>query len=539
MIPPESGHEHFSGVKATAGSLPGSLTRARPLFRRLLLCTVSVWIFSLSFPGGPCPWMAWMYLVPAALGIRSATAGQGLALGLYLGFFFWLQSVWWVSTGLNLWVDLPLVYAWLFTALYCLYAAIPYGVFGWVWGRVNAWGRCLGPVGAAALLTVLVVWFPNLFPGNPSHSLYTLPLFLQILDLGGMPLLLFVLNLVNLWIAEAVHCLVHSRSPLKPVLLCGVVLALVAGYGKYRICRVDAELATAGPGKTLTIASVQPNIPLTGMGTDTAVARAVALSTQALASFPGAELVVWPELPVWFGCHAGTKAGNMLAAAARSTPFLVMRGEDGEGSGYYNTAMLVRGAEETPSVYRKMMLVPFGEFLPLEEKLPWLRQVFPGTLAYRPGNTAVLFDLKPGIQAIPSICYEVVFSAHIRAFVEKGGNFILNMTDDAWFGPGHASSVHLALGLFRAVEFRLPLVRVTNSGNGCFVRATGEIVPGSRTLEFVSAITAYPLKIPETASLYLQVGDLFLYGLTCYAFLALVCAPKRHSNPWGGGPWIP
>ena len=130
--------------------------------------------------------------------------------------------------------------------------------------------------------------------------------------------------------------------------------------------------------------------------------------------------------------------------------------------------------------FGKQRLVPFGEYLPLEDYFLVLRALFPGTLKYLPGHEDILFKVAPGILAVPSICYEAMFQDHIRKFIPKGGNVIFNMTDDAWFGKSPASAVLLAAGLYRAVEFRVPMVRTTNSGNGCFIRATGEIVPKDR-----------------------------------------------------------
>jgi apolipoprotein N-acyltransferase len=194
----------------------------------------------------------------------------------------------------------------------------------------------------------------------------------------------------------------------------------------------------------------------------------------------------------------------------------IQRVEDGDGvARYANSAVLIRpdGAHSPP--YVKRILVPFSEYLPLEEALPFLRRLFPGAARYEAGKEMVLMDL-PGkdVRVIPTICYESVFTRHIRKGVEAGGNLVVNMVDDAWFGPTAASAVHLALGVLRAVEYRVPLVRVTNSGDGVFVGASGRIVPGTRTPSFQTAITVRTLFTPDSRSPYARWGDAVLWGLT-------------------------
>ena len=85
---------------------------------------------------------------------------------------------------------------------------------------------------------------------------------------------------------------------------------------------------------------------------------------------------------------------------------------------------------------------------------------------------------------IPSLCYEVIFSDFIRGMVGAGGNIIVNMSDDAWFGQSSAANIHLSLALFRSAEYRVPLVRVTNSGFGAFVQAFSLHVPSQRSIYF-------------------------------------------------------
>ena len=483
---------------------------------RLGLTGFCAGIFALSFPPGPWPDLVWFYLVPVQIALDTAGPKQGAAWGLWSGFLICSGTYFWGAFGLHLWVNLPVYKAVLYTGLFCLYAAIPYGLYGFATGWFNARATPLGSVSKAALLTVLVTGFPNPFPINPGHSLYTRPLFIQVLDLGGVPLLLFILNLASLLTTELILNASRKKSVIAPFVLLCLVLGSVTGYGWLRLAQIRSEIKALAPEKNITIASVQPNIPLVGTKVQTALEKASALSLELVDKVPEAALVVWPEIPVWFTWTPDDPKCLKIISLARSLkrPFLFCTGQfQDKGNGYYNTAMMVSGQDTKSQVYRKQRLVPFGEYLPLENSFPVLRFLFPGTLEYLPGHEDTLFEIAPGILAVPGICYEVIFPDHIRKFIRKGGNVILNMADDAWFGKSPASSVLLAAGLYRAVEFRVPMVRTTNSGNGCFIRATGEIVPGSRTPDFQEAATAFALAVPGTGSLYLRWGDTFFYGI--------------------------
>ena len=514
-----------------------SAPRPRPGMRcliRLGLTALSAGIFALSAPSGPWPDLVWLYLVPVQIAINTTGARQGGAYGLFFGFLISAGTYFWGAFGLHLWVNLPVFKAVLYTGLFCLYAGIPYGLYGLVTGWFTARATPLGSISKAALLTVLVAGFPNPFPFNPSHSLYTRPLFIQVLDLGGVPLLLFILNLASLLTTELLLYARRKKSIIAPLITLCLLFGTVTGYGWLRLTQIRSEIKVLPGEKTITIASVQPNIPLYGTNVQTALEKAAALSQELIDKVPEADLVVWPEIPVWFTWDEENEKCRKIISLARSVkrPFLICTGEfQNNGHGYYNMAVMIGRQDTKNQVYRKQRLVPFGEYLPLEESFPGLRALFPGTLEYRAGHEDILFEIAPGVLGIPSICYEVMFPDHIRKFIRKGGNVILNMTDDAWFGKSPASAVLLAAGLYRAVEFRVPMVRTTNSGNGCFIRATGEIVPGSRTPEFQGTATAFPLVVPETGSLYLKWGDTFFWGLALWLVLSSGIKLWRISRP--------
>jgi apolipoprotein N-acyltransferase len=193
-----------------------------------------------------------------------------------------------------------------------------------------------------------------------------------------------------------------------------------------------------------------------------------------------------------------------------------------EGKGYFNVAEFITAAGEG-TVYRKQKLLPFGEYLPFEQNFPWLRDIFPSALHYLPGEANVPFMLSDSITLLPLICYEVVFPEMVRDGIRLGGNVVINPVDDAWFGMSNAPEIHMALALFRAVEFRMPIVRASNSGRSVLIDITGEIVHGSQTELFQRAISAGQVTIADIRTPYQVFDDVFLWltGVLSAVFLVL------------------
>ncbi len=496
------------------------------MFFNLLLTLVSTGLFVLCFPQGPLPLLVFVCLVPLAVALSGATARAGLFLGFLYGFVAWMAAAWWLAKGFYYYVALPWPAAWFWTVAGCMAAALPYAIFGLLCGFFGWMKNPSGRLKAAAALTVLTSWYPVLFPGNHVQALYAVPLLIQIVDLGGLPLLSLAVNLVNFFLAGAVLDRSGHRRPVRSVLTALTVLFVIIVYGAYRLDELHEKMSTAGEDRLVKVVSIQPNLPPSRQGVIRAfggkenrndLAVVLTLSGEAVERFPDAQAVIWPELPVVIPCDPTDKTSRKLRELSRKSgiPFIFnCNGDDPVTGDYFNTAQLILETGDYGSGYRKRMLLPFGEYLPGERHFPWMRRFFPDTYYYVPGADKTPLPIGGQWQVIPVLCYEVLFPGLVRDVVREGGRVIVNLVDDVWFGESDASAIHMALAVFRATEFRVPLVRVTNSGNGVFVQPTGEIVKGSRTPVFQARITSYPLFVPRTLSPYAAMGDVFLILLT-------------------------
>ena len=151
---------------------------------------------------------------------------------------------------------------------------------------------------------------------------------------------------------------------------------------------------------------------------------------------------------------------------------------DYESEHAYNAAVLVSAADQQMQVYRKLHLVPFGEYIPLRKSFPLFAAVagkwVPGD--FDRGHDYTVFQLaNENVRIAPLICFEDTIGELTRQFVRRGANLLVNVTNDGWFLHSAGSRQHLANAIFRCVETRRPMVRAANTGVTCFVNEFGRV----------------------------------------------------------------
>lgn len=490
---------------------------------RLVLTGLSVLLVWLAYPGKEgegFSFLAWVCLVPWGFALTGASPRTGLLCGFLYGFFAFFGITPGVVTGL-INIEITSIHgSWILFGILCAIQALPYALFGTLQGIFGWLGKPWGVPRSAACLTLLLILVPQIFPGSHAHALYNSPLMIQILDLGGVPLLLFIVNLANIYFLGVVAGLVRRQKPFVPAVAFILLLAVIAVYGKFRLNEYHHEISEAEP--SIHVVSIQPNIPLFDFMGDESIRLQpiMQLSQQAMKKFPDGGLFVLPEIPYNPDCDDELYRDHLPALAKKSGKEFLVQCDKTLGKvwpQYFNSVKIISPVSDSDQRYDKMILFPFGEYVPGSAKFPFLNQMVPDFgRSYSPGREFTVFDLGKNIKAAPSLCYETVFSNHIREFIQRGANMIINMTDDAWWGESDLPMVHFALASFRAVEYRVPMARVTNAGVGAFVEATGEIVPGSLTPLFEETLSSFPLFVPETRSPYFYLGDVFLWGLLAF-----------------------
>jgi apolipoprotein N-acyltransferase len=443
--------------------------------------------------------VAWGALVPLLFALegrvrRAATAGSLFRLGWLFGFVFFLIGTHWIALLSEVAITVPwLKYpAW---ALAAAYLAMYSGLAAMLAGLL---ARPAGPRGAGAAgpspRVPLAVAFPFVFllveelrasgemgfpwfqPGYTQHAYVPI---LQLASLGSVSLVTLWLLLVNvlLWRAMAGG----SRR------LAGagaVLLVLVPWLWGLRVLQATASPA-GPPDPSRVVALVQGNvageIKWSGKHQPEILETFLRLSGEAAARRPRPVLAIWPETAT--GSYLRRQLDQALAVggfAARSglpvfTGFADYAWDAQGRQRSYNAGGLFAVDGTIGPVSAKRHLVPFGERMPFQWLFPWLGRIELGQAEWTAGQGTVLFPSAAGPFTC-MVCFEAIFPDLSREDVRLGARWIVNITNDEWFGNGAALYQHAAMSVFRAAENRVPLARCANTGLTLVADANGRVV---------------------------------------------------------------
>ena len=310
-----------------------------------------------------------------------------------------------------------------------------------------------------------------------------------------------------------------SRRWLGPVVVAGVV-AGVAFWGQQRIARGD--LTTAG--SALRVGIVQGNVDQ-GIKWDPAradeiFARYLRLTEQV--ADRGARLVLWPESSTPFYFEHGAESQILRELARRRDVQLLIGSDQWEQATpprIYNAAFLINADGTTGGVYRKVHLVPFGEYVPLKRAAVFRQAAGRGGLGLLARHRGQHPAGRRRRALSTAICYEVVYPALIREGVQNGSALLTTITNDAWFGRSSAPSQHFAMAAMRAVEQGRYLVRAANTGISGVVDPYGRVVLQSGL--FVEGAWTADVRLIEAKTIYGQTGDWVVWGSLLLTALAL------------------
>ncbi len=496
---------------------------------RFGLAIIAAILLVLSYPRFNIEFLAWVALVPLFFALENRNVRQRFIIGYLFGLVFFSGILYWLA-----YVTVPgaiiLVLLLSFApAIFCILY------------------RPSSIVHRSSVLVIPSAWVlteylrAHLFTGFPwallGYSQYlNLPI-IQISDITGSYGISFIIVLVNF----CIYAIIKKFPNKKVFALLGISILIATGfYGFYRL----NQKYMIPPIK---VAVVQGNIPQS-MKWDRTYGKFI-LDKYEFITLKAAEgkpdIIIWPETSVPGLLGRDEHIFNRVTNLARSIDTDLLIGTIREiDSKFYNSATLVSKKGKILESYDKMHLVPFGEYVPLEKYMPWFRNTIDKPIGdFESGTEFKLLKIKTEKASVIGgsiikdsrfyrfgtlICFEDIFPNLARRFVKEGALFLVNITNDAWFGNSGAPYQHVQSSVFRAVENRVPVIRSANTGVSCFIDQKGRIIDTVRINGeeiFVDGYTEkdiYPLRKP---TIYTRFGDIF-----CYICLAIfvISFVKRH-----------
>jgi apolipoprotein N-acyltransferase len=371
--------------------------------------------------------------------------------------------------------------------------------------------------------------------GTALHAQLVLIQVAEFTGVAGLSFLIVFTNVILLTSARRFILETHVR-PMRPHYDLTLTMAAIVGAMGFGVHSLRVHHET----NALNVALVQPNIPREEKFSEEFASKIfdqfTRLSRPALEASVRPDLLVWPESampgPV-LGDERSYRFVMDFSAAAKTD--LMLGTIDQDETQAYNAAMLVSQAGAHVQIYRKVHLVPFGEYVPGRHTIPLLARVVgdqvPDDFAF--GKEYTVFKLTNGkAKVAPLICFEDTIGELAREFVLAGANLLVNVTNDGWFLRSAGSQQHVANAVFRCIETRLPMVRAANTGVTCFINEFGNI---TQTLldengrQFTEGVLTGQVAVPiqQEPTFYVRHGELLAQACVGVTVLVLVFLAVR------------
>lgn len=478
-------------------------------------------LLAAPFNNGNLWFFSWVAFIPLFLSLNNKSLKQTARLFFITGITFWVFVIYWL-------VNVTLLGA----TILSLYLSLYFVVFG------LAIHHSIKASNPGVLFFIPSAWVvleyarSHLLTGFPwallGYSQYLNLPGVQIADIFGVWGVSFLIIFSNAVIVEIIW--LKKKGLLLRLKLTVAIITVVFSsalcYGFYRL----SFLNSAEPSEKINISVIQPNISQRLKWDPAArgfiMQRYFQLTNEAAMEEP--ELIIWPEAALPVVLEDEPEYYLSLKDYVRVIRKNLLFGAvTRRGGSYYNSAILLSEEGGPLNQYDKLHLVPFGEFVPFRGMLKILDTIAPiGDISR--GSRYTVFTVPEDFGVL--ICFEDVFPELARNFVRAGAKFLVNITNDAWFGKTPEAYQHLSASVFRAVENRVNIVRSANTGVSAFISPSGKVFGLVKTNNgdalFISGYKSGVIQIsglPET--LYNRYGDFF--PVFCLLYLLLSVSLKK------------
>ncbi|MGL4487823.1 MAG: apolipoprotein N-acyltransferase [Rhizobiaceae bacterium] len=449
-------------------------------------------------------------------------------VGWFFGFGYFLGGLWWLGNALVnagsefLWavplaiLGLPAGLAFFFSLAGVIVRMVP--------------GHGIGAAASLALAIGLTEWFRGfVFTGFPWNSIgmtiMPSPVLMQSASVFGM----VGMNALAVFVYALPGCFVLSRYRWFGPFLAALLFGAHAAFGFVTLGNAPVVLP---PADAKTVRIVQPSIAQTDKWDEEERNRIFSTYLKMTAQLPEEgkpvpSLVIWPETAVPFIFTDRPDALGAIGEALSDGQVLLAGAvrqegvrENGDELRFYNSVVAINSNGEIIDASDKVHLVPFGEYLPMEDPLRSLgvSQVVAMPGGFTAGSRLKLFSLPDLPAILPLICYEIIFPGALELAKERP-DLVVNVTNDAWYGHTPGPYQHFRLAQIRATESGIPVIRSANNGVSGFIDARGRV---SKALDLdVVGNLDMPMDKNSSKTYYSTDGTRTIFATYCL-LLALI-----------------
>lgn len=499
-----------------------------------LPAAISGLLLILCFPTFDFFPLAWVALVPLLLSLWNKKPKEAFTAGMVMGVFYFFGTTYWIYHSINHYGGASLTLSLCVVLLLSLYLSLYTGIFAVIFSIKITSTRL------PALLLAPVFWVTLEFirsyalTGFPwssiGYSQYKFLYGIQFADVTGIYGVSFIVLAINGAIADIF--IARKRRDEMPLLsisntLIGYsaflfIILVIFSYGFWRIHQQR-------PGALVRASIIQGNIEQDkkwdSSYQDEVIAIYKELTGKAVSSHPS--LIIWPETATPFYFEYDTKRSDDLLEFERQLDAYLLFGSvlmkrppfNSKQAVLTNSAVLLDREGKISYVYDKIHLVPFGEYVPMRSILFFVDKLVAGIGDYEPGDRLIKANASFGSFGT-FVCYEIIFPGLVRKLYTRDGDFIVTITNDAWFGKTTGPYQHFSMAVFRAIENRKPVLRAANTGISGHIDSNGRIL--RKTALFERRVENINMMTDSSRSFYSRYGDIFSYICIVGSILLLI-----------------
>lgn len=458
-------------------------------------------------------------------------------------FIFTLIGFHWVYNVAKEFGHLPLPVAILALLAFSTFANLQVPISGWLWSYLHKrylFSRRQSFIILSLLLIVFEYFFPMIFPWNMGYTWYFADWpsynWAEVFGFQGLSAITIFINLLVVQFLE-------KRNQRKPTL--AVTLAIAGLLLVLNFTGLELNKKWNSFDAKVSFLQVQANIgnfekyaaERKGMFKDYILDRYIELSRKGLQSNPNTDIVLWPETAIpdrLDKLYQFAPYQQLLKSRIKELGKPVITGaysQEPTSDKTYNAIFFFGSdGEQTVGPYRKNILLAFGEYFPGAEWFPKLKDLVPeiSDFGRGPGSMVIPFQ---GLFIGPQICYEGLFPYYTRELLVKGAQILVNTTNDSWYDKVFEPQQHMYMTLGRAIEFRRPLVRVTNTGITTAVLSNGQILGKTPMNQEISQFVEIPYLKDPKHTFFERNGHLYPYFFLLITLIFIVrCILNRETN---------